>query len=275
MKRLALALVTLLFVVVVVTEARASPHPNPMSYPYQTLNEGALELEQYADLVPVRVARENPDGTLDGVMGVRSVLQTELEYGITDKIEAGFYFMLRQAASADTPFLRFQGVKQRVRVRLAEEGEWPVDIGLYFEIAELDNEFEFEEKLLLSKRFGDLTLVANLWVEQEWYYQTDDSKYIYNPTAAVSYQIDPKLFVGLEYWGRGRFDKANDASDQMNINDAPQKAHHFIGPTFLVQSGKVFLSIGAYLRVDSLGDSLQVGDPFGRVWIRTVLGIDL
>lgn len=269
---------SLLFLVVALSSvpAFASPHPNPMSYPYATLNEGALEFEQYADLVPVRVARENPDGTIDGVMGVRSVLQTELEYGITDKIEFGFYFMFRQAASANTPFLRFQGIKQRVRVRLAEEGEWPVDLGLYFEIAELDNEFELEQKILLSKRFGDFTAVANLWFEQEWYYQTDDYKFIYNPTVAVNYQLDPKLFLGLEYWARGRFDKANDLSDTNgNINDAPQQAHHYFGPTALVQSGKMTLSVGAYLRMDSLGESVQVGDSFGRLWIRTVLAIDL
>jgi hypothetical protein len=256
--------------------AYASPHPNPYSYPYATLNEGALEAEQYIDLVPVRVSRENADGTLDGVMGVRSVLQTELEYGITDRLEFGFYMMWRQAASANTPFLRFQGVKQRLRYRFADEGEWPIDVGLYLEIAELDNEFEFEEKLLLSKRFGDFTAVANLWVEQEWYYQTDDYKYIYNPTVAVNYQVNPKFFVGLEYWGRGRFDKANDVSDTNgNINDAPQKSHHYLGPTVLLQSGKLALSVGAYVRMDSLGESVQVGDSFGRLWIRTIVGLDL
>lgn len=267
---------SLLMLLVLSSVAYATPHPNPMSYPYGTLNEGAMEGEQYIDLVPVRVSRENPDGTIEGVMGVRSVLQTELEYGITDKIEFGFYMMWRQAASANTPFLRFQGIKQRIRVRLAEEGEWPIDVGLYGEIAELDNEFEFEEKLLLSKRFGDFTAVANLWVEQEWYYQTDDYKFIYNPTVAVNYQVNPKLFLGLEYWARGRFDKANDVSDTNgNINDAPQQAHHYVGPTMLFQSGKVFLAVGAYLRVDSLGESIQVGDAFGRMWIRSIVGLDL
>lgn len=270
-------LLSILFLALSSATAFATPHPNPMSYPYATLNEGALELEQYADLVPVRVARENPDGTLEGVMGVRSVMQTELEYGLTDRVELGFYFMFRQAASANTPFLRFQGVKQRVRVRLAEQGEWPVDLGLYFEIAELDNEFELEQKLLLSKRFGDFTAVANLWFEQEWYYQTGDYKFIYNPTVAVNYQVNPKVILGLEYWVRGRFDKANDANDQpgANINDAPQKAHHYVGPTALVQAGKLSLSVGAYLRADSLGASVQVGDSFGRLWVRTILGIDL
>lgn len=274
MKYLAL---TLLFVVVVVTEASASPRPLPFSYPYETLTEGSLEIEQYADLVPVRVARENPDGTREGVYGVRSVLQTEVEFGITDRVECGFYFMFRQAASANTPVMRFQGVKQRVRVRLAEQGEWPVDVGLYLELAELDNEFEVEEKILLAKRFGDLNIVANLWIEQEWYYQTDEYKHIFNPTLGASYQINPKLFVGLEYWVRGRFDKANGVTDQVgsNINDAPIATHHYAGPTFLVQSGKVFLSVGAYLRVDHLGERVQVGDAFGRVWVRTLLGLEL
>ena len=67
--------------------ASASPRPLPFSYPYETLPEGKLEVEQYTDLVPIRVERENPDGTLDGVFGVRSILQTELEYGLTDHID--------------------------------------------------------------------------------------------------------------------------------------------------------------------------------------------
>jgi len=253
--------------------ALANPRPLPFTYPYESLPAGKLEVEQYVDLVPVRVARENPDGTLDGVLGVRSVLQTELEYGITDRIEFGWYFAFRQGASANTPFLRFQGVKQRLRIRLGEAGEWPVDVGLYFEIAEFHDELELEEKILLAKRFGPVNVVANLWVEQEYYFQTGDTKFIYNPTAGVTYEISPKLIVGLEYWGRGRFDSARDTTD--GTSEAPTRTHHYVGPTFLAQSGKVFLSLGAYLRLDGVTDSAAVGDPFGKLWIRTLIGIEL
>lgn len=255
--------------------ASANPRPLPFSYPYETLPAGKLEVEQYADLVPVRVARENPDGTLDGVFGVRSVLQTELEYGITDRLEFGWYFVFRQGVSSGTPFLRFSGVKQRLRVRLAEAGEWPVDVGLYFEVAEFHDEFEFEEKLLLARRFGAVNVVANLWVEQEYYFQTGDTKYIYNPTAGVTYELSPKLIAGLEYWGRGRFDSAKDVTDMTGASEAPTSTHHYIGPTLLAQSGRVFFSLGAYLRLDGLADSAPVGDPFGKVWIRSLIGVEL
>ncbi len=271
MKYLALSLVALLLVVVLATEARASPHPNPFSYPYETLAAGGLEIEQYADLIPVRVQRENPDGTLDSVFSMHSILQTEVEYGITDRIEVGFYFQFQQAASAD-PVLQLDGVKQRVRVRLAEQGEWPVDVGLYFEVAELHDEFELEEKILLAKRFGNLNLVANLWVEQEWGYQSKELELLYNPTLGASYQVNPKLFLGLEYWARGHFGEEEEGEVG---NDTSAGTHHFLGPTFLAQSGKVFFAVGAYLRLDHLNDSLTVGDPNGRVWVRTLLGIEL
>lgn len=252
--------------------AAANPRPLPFSYPYETLLAGKLEIEQYLDFVPVRVARENPDGTLEGVFSNRSVLQTEIEYGLTDHIEVSWYFVFQQGASADTPFLRFQGVKQRARMRFAEAGEWPVDVGIYLELAEFHDEIEFEEKILLSKRFGRWSVVANLWVEQEYYFQVHESKFIYNPTAGFTYEISPKLTVGLEYWSRGRFD---DPDDDVQISDAPSGARHYAGPTMLVQKDQVFLGIGAYLRLDHLGDNAVVDDPFGKMWFRAVLGIEL
>lgn len=265
----------LLLLLVAPAVATANPRPLPFSYPYETLPSGKLELEQYTDLVPVRVARENPDGTLDGVFGVRSILQTEIEYGLTDRVEVGWYFVFRQAASATTPVLQFSGVKQRVRFRLAEAGEWPVDVGLYLEVAELHDEFEVEEKLLLSRRFGAVTAVVNLWIEQEYYFQSGDTKHIYNPTAGVTYELSPKSIVGLEYWGRGRFDRAEDVTDEAGATDAPKRTHHYLGPTFLAQSGKLFFSLGAYVRLDGLTGTQTAGDPYGKLWFRSVIGVDL
>jgi hypothetical protein len=253
------------------TTASANPHPLPFSYPYETLPAGKVEMEQYTDLVPVRVARENPDGTQEGVYALRAALQTEIEFGITDRLEFGWYFAFRQGASSSTPFLRFQGVKQRLRLRIAEEGELPVNIGLYLELAEFYDEFEVEEKILLSRRFGPLNLVVNLWVEQEYYFQTSETKFIYNPTAGFSYELSPQLMLGAEYWARGRFD-GNDASDGTAESDAPTGGRHYLGPTFLYQRGELFLSLGAYLRLDGLGESPVVNDPYGKLWFRSVIG---
>jgi hypothetical protein len=257
---------------VVAPEALANPHPLPFSYPYQTLPKGRIEVEEIADLVPMRVSREREDGTRDGVMSLRSRLQTELEVGITDRLELGLYFQFQQGATADTPAMRFDGLKQRLRYRFAEEGDWPVDVGVYFELAEFHNEFELEEKLLLSRRFGYLTAVANLWVEQEYYFQEQEWKLIYNPTAGLHYEVSPSLILGLEYWARGRFDEAK-AAARAATSDSPDGARHFLGPTVLLQSGEAWWSTGVYARLDNLGDPFQPEDPYGKMWIRTIVGL--
>ena len=243
--------------------ALANPRPLPYSYPYETLAAQKFEIEQYADLVPVRVARENPDGTLSGVFSLRSVLQTELEYGITDRLELGWYFVFQQGASAAEPTLRFEGVKQRLRLRLAEEGEWPINVGLYLETAEFHDELEVEEKLLLSKRLGSVNLVANLWVAQEYAFQTNETELLYNPTLGATYEFSPHLIVGAEYWARGAF------------GESLADTKHYLGPTLLLQSGEVWLSAGTYFRLDRLGSNLEVDDPYGKLWVRALIGIGL
>ena len=256
----------------VVPSAFANPHPLPYSYPYQTLPKGKVEVEEIADLVPMRVAREKDDGTRDAVTALRFQLQTELELGVTDRLELALYFSFHQSATADTPAMRFDGLKQRLRYRFAEEGDWPVDTGLYFELAEFYNEVEIEEKLLLSRRFGYLTTVCNLWVEQEYYFQTQEWKLIYNPTLGATYELSPNFMVGLEYWARGRFDDAAASVNDVNA-DSPTGARHFLGPAVMLQSGEAWWSTGVYARLDHFGDSLQAEDPYGKVWIRTMVGM--
>lgn len=255
--------------------ALANPRPLPFSYPYETLPHQALEVEQYIDMVPVRVVRELPDGTTDGVVSVRSQLQTELEYGLTDRLEIALYFAFRQGGSAATPFLRFQGLKQRLRYRFAEQGEWPVNVGIYLELAEYHNELEFEEKILLSRRFGPVNVVANLWVEQEWYFQTEETKFIYNPTVGAHFEVSPRLSIGAEYWARGRFDSDRGPTDMDAETDATTSTVHYAGPTVLLQAKRVWLAAGVYARLDQLGSGVAINDPYGKLWVRTLLGVDL
>lgn len=252
--------------------AFANPHPLPYSYPYQTLPKGKVEVEEIADLVPMRVAREKLDGTRDAVTAVRSELQTELEIGVTSRLELGLYFDFKQGATADTPAMRFGGVKQRLRYRFAEEGDLPVDTGVYFELAEYYNEVEIEEKLLLSKRFGYLTAVCNLWVEQEYYFQDQQWKLIYNPTLGATYEISPNFMLGLEYWAHGRFNKAAALTGQDDAGTAGG-ARQYLGPAFMLQSGEAWWSVGAYARLDHFSQSAVAEDPYGKVWIRSMVGM--
>ncbi len=255
--------------------AVGNPHPLPFSYPYQTLPKGKIEVEEIADLIPMRVSREKLDGTRDAVTAVRSELQTELEIGVTDRLELGLYFDFKQGASADTPAMRFGGVKQRLRYRFAEEGDLPVDMGVYFELAEYFDEVEIEEKLLLSRRFGYLTAVCNLWVEQEYYFQEQQWKLIYHPTVAGVYELSPNFMLGLEYWSQGRFDKPESGKSPPGQDDSQSltSGRHYVGPTFMLQSGEAWWSTGVYARLDHFGEGAKPEDPYGKVWIRTMVGL--
>lgn len=256
---------------VVAPAVLGNPHPLPFSYPYQTLPAGKVEAEAIVDLVPVQVPREAEDGTRDAVTALRYQLQAEFELGITERLELGFYLSFHQGATADTPALRFDGLKQRLRYRFAEEGDLPLDIGVYVEVAEFYNEIEIEQKLLLSRRFGYLTAIANLWVEQEYYFQTQDWKLIYNPTVGAVYELSPAFMLGLEYWARGRFDHEDASAD--SSGDSPSGPRHYLGPTVLLQSGEAWWSTGVYARLDHLSEAAVPDDPYGKVWIRTMVGM--
>jgi hypothetical protein len=235
------------------------------------MHPGGLELEQYIDVIPIRVLRENPDGTLDGVWATRYQLQTEFEYGITDRLELGIYMAWRQGASATVPAMRFEGIKQRVRFRVSDPTTWPIGVATYLEVAELYGEVELEEKLLLSWQSGPLEVVANFWVEQEYYFADSTWKHIYNPTAGVTWELTPRATVGLEYWARGRFDAAEEAAG--DESDTGGVTRHYLGPTLMLQGGEHWLALGAYARVDT--GTIAIGDPYGRLWVRLIVGLGL
>lgn len=260
-----------LFVLLLAAPAAATPRALPFTYPYQTLPAGVGEIEQYLDMVPGRVANERSDGTIEGLMATRFVLQTEFEYGITDRLEAAFYLVWQQAAAVGSGSLHFQGVKQRLRYRITNDYEFPVGIATYLELAEFNNEIELEEKLIVGRRFGRLQVLANLWFEQERYFQTKETKLIYNPTIGFSWEWAPSLHTGLEYWVRGRMGGSSSAGSV----DAPTGAHHYLGPTVLLQGKSLWLSVGAYLGLTSVSKGFQVGDAYGPLWVRTMIGVDL
>ncbi|TNF25080.1 MAG: hypothetical protein EP329_23745 [Deltaproteobacteria bacterium] len=251
------------------TNALATPKPLPFSYFADVKQAGDFEIETLTDMSPVRVARETDNGT-DAVTGMRFDLQTELEYGLGHGLELAWYFSFYQGAGAGLGALSFQGVKQRIRWALAEPGEWPVDVGLYLEIAEKPDEFEIEQKLLLSKRVGAWRFLTNLWFEQEYYFQEGAWKLIYHPTAGVSYDLSPNVTVGLEYWAQGRFDSSAGGSE----DDVGTTTVHYLGPTLMLSSANPWLSLGVYVRLDNLGDSATVGDAFGPLWVRAIVSFD-
>jgi hypothetical protein len=260
------AVVAVLGAIVLLAPAPASadPHSLPYSYPYSTLPRGMSEAEQYVDMTPVRAL--NGSRTIP-----RAVLVTELEYGLTDRLELGLYMQFStdpgNQTGTDPSALLFDGLKQRLRYRFADAGVWPVNVAIYGEVAELANEIELEAKIILDRRIGRWHLMANLWGEREFYF-TGRREWVANPTGGASFEITPAFHVGAEYWMHGEFGGGGPGSFNEDI-------HHYLGPAFLLQGNRVWFAVAPYVRLDAWDRSGVWGDQFGRFWIRTIIGIEL
>jgi hypothetical protein len=249
--------------------AHATPRDLPFTYPYQTLAKGELEIEQYADLSNVRA--HTADGSLAWV--VPPAFQTEFEYGVTNHLELALYVVYAPGIGGgytDVPQLGDTGVRQRLRYRFAEENEWPVDVALYGEVSELSDNVELEGKIILAKRFGDLTLRANLVGSRIVTYQGPGGWEI-SPSAGVTYQVTPTFHPGLEYWNHTEFPDREDAGGR-SFDEGPQ---HYVGPVMMFNFGKLWWSTGVYARVSDVHHSMDAGESFGRVWARTIVGLSL
>lgn len=257
--------------------ANATPQPLPFSYVYETLPKGSIEVETYADYTPLRALSAS---TASPVYYGATQFQTEFEYGITDRLELGLYVTwvpTPSGVAVDTVsrLTEGNGFKERLRLRLAEPGQWPLDVGLYGEVVENDVEIELEGKILLQRRIGDLRLVANLWGELEYNLDAPTvlgtHDWVINPTVGATYQVTPQFHPGIEGWMRAEFPVPAPATRAFGLGPAA-----YIGPTAMFDFGNFWFSSGIYLRATNLGRTPpgnETGDTYGSVWARVVVGL--
>jgi hypothetical protein len=250
--------------------AAANPKLLPFTYPYATLPKGDAEVEQYADLTPTRA--------LSSATGKPATLavflfQTEFEYGITDRLELGLYLQVAPPVGEDYASVATlqagTALKQRLRLRLAEAGEWPVDVSLYGEVAEARSEIELEFKVNLERRFGRLSLMANLVGEHELYYD-GRREWVFNPSGGAAFEVTPSFHTGVEYWMQAEL-----SSEPTPVRPFAFGPHQYVGPTMLLNFGRIWWSNGLYFRVSDATRVQAPGDGYGHIWLRTIIGIDL
>ena len=249
--------------------ARATPRPLPFTYTTETLGQGELEVEELADLTPVK----GLNGNLAPVWYTATQFQTEFEYGLTDRLELGLYVVYVPTPtgfSETAPMTEVTGVKQRLRYVFADPGAWPIDVGVYGELVEGDTEFEFEGKVLLQRRLGKLRIATNLWAEYEVYYALPERDLVLNPTLGATYEVSPSVHLGAEGWVRAEY--PNPAIEPRPYALGPVG---YVGPTALFNFGKLWWSLGLYGRVTDVDHVMQPGEPYGPFWGRMILGYEL
>ena len=268
--------------------AHANPRALPFTYTTDTLAPGQVEFEQTVDLVPLRAVSTTAT-TVPGINGNTSYLAsqflTEFEIGIAERLELALYLTYVPTVNANLIEPQSQaimpegnGTKQRLRYTFAPLGAWPVDVGVYGELSESEHEFEFEGKVLLQRRFDRLRVDANLWAEYELYFglQGDGSvqrDVVLNPTLGATYEISPKLSLGVDSWLRGEYP----TNQYMAPATRPFALgpEYYAGPSIMMSFGKIWWTVAGYVRVTDFGETPPVGSYFGRVWFRTMFGYNL
>ncbi|MEO8701954.1 MAG: hypothetical protein ABI867_18055 [Kofleriaceae bacterium] len=250
----------------------ANPRSLPFTYTTDTLPAGGVEIEQYVDLVSlsgITPTTSKPETYLG------SSFQTEIEIGLTDRLELGLYvtwvpdFGDRYVNQALFPG-GGTGLKQRLRYRFADPDKWPIDVGVYGEVVENEREIELEAKLLLMKRFGRVRVAVNVSGEYEWYF-SKQREVVLNPSAGVTYEVSPKLHLGLETWLRGEY-PMNPKPAARTFGLGPQA---YAGPALMYNFGKIWWALGLYTRVTDISHVVQPAEPYGRFWMRSMIGYDL
>ena len=155
---------------------------------YYTAKQGEFEVELFNDL---NLVNADDDDTYT------SRHQIELEYGITDRLQAAYYEVYTWNRRTDWDRDQF---KLELQYRFVEAGDWPVDVALYTEYKNPNGPRErrsdaIENKLILSKNFGPWNWVGNL-ITEKTINTHSDWKLSY--TAGVSYGLTPRTKLGLE-----------------------------------------------------------------------------
>ncbi len=249
--------------------AHANPRPLPFTYQSETLPKGAVEVEQFVDLVPVRMQTASSTSQIV----IASQYQTEFEVGLTDRLELSLYVTLvpqpnNDFAGTGVPQLpEGNGVKQRLRYRLADPEAWPVDVALYGELSENEREIEIEGKIILQRRVGRVRFITNLWSEYEFYLD-GHHEWVLNPTLGVTAELSPRYHLGVESWMR-----AEDKLDGAGADGWVLHPQVYVGPAFMMNFGKIWWSNGVYVRANDNDDQVVPYNAYGRFWVRTIVGL--
>lgn len=220
--------------------ARADRRAFVWTYEYMTMPQGTAELEYY-------VTSKVPDtGSFDDNNSWEH--QLELEYGLTDHWDIAVYQQWMDTHTDTDDNFEYKGTKFRSRYRLAERGVYPVDILGYLEYKRPDGSDSadaLEAKLILAKDIGKFNIAYNQIVERALRHP---EKPEHGYACGISYELDPRLKVGLESKG--------------NLSSFK----YYLGPTISWASKKFWLAVGVTGGLNNRSDDLQArliaGIPF-------------
>ncbi len=208
------------------------------------VHEGEREYALYTDW------RETPSG--DDVAGH----ELEFEWGSGPRDRVSFYVVYDSRSNQD----RFDKFKIEWTRQLWEQGERPVDGGIYLEYQIRDGATradKIEFKPLLQKDFGRLTLTGNGIFEKEiGEFASGGTELGYAVKAA--WRINPKITPSIEAFGG--------FGEIKNITPADRQ-QHIIGPVLDVRFGHaVSWQVGALVGVTDGSEDVRLKNQISFEW---------
>jgi hypothetical protein len=162
------------------------------------------------------------------------------------------YHVLEQEPAAP---LHFDSWRLESRYRLAERGQWPVDVMLYLEgerPADFTAPWELEEKLILGRDFGSLQLALNLVGEQKILHAAQG--HLWEIDAGARYEFSPAWHLAAEVW-----------TTHETIFGVTTVSN-YLGPSVSWGGSRLWAQLGA---------GFGLGDTSGATFVRSVIGFNL
>ena len=183
----------------------------------------------------------------------------EIEYGVTDRLQASVYFAdWFYESTPNHSGSVFEDVALELIYNLTNPVIDSVGLSLYQEYKGGYHLFEWESKLILQKNIGRLILAYNATVEAVWegeHLAETEGEIV--QAVGASYEITPRLSVGLEMLHEVVLPEWDDAESIHNF---------FIGPNVSYRRGHWFLTSSLLAQVTDTS-----GEPDFQ-W-RTIFGI--
>jgi hypothetical protein len=148
---------------------------------------------------------EGEKNVINGVQPTHHALHETIEvtHGFTKWFETGFY-VFTSAKSGDG--WDYVGSHIRPRVRVPESWHWPVGVGLSTEVGYQRSEFSpdtwtWEIRPIVDKKMGPWYWAINPTFERALHGANVSRGVEFSPNFKFSYDIHPKVAVGIEYYG--------------------------------------------------------------------------